>query len=50
MLVTMHAHNTVVFQRTEAIHNIRYTNSVATFYAPPVAAEAMTAKSGVTTP
>ncbi|MET4107027.1 transglutaminase-like domain-containing protein [Hymenobacter sp. UYP22] len=46
MLVPTHAHKPVVFQRTEAIHNIRYTNSAATFYAPPTTTEVMTAKSG----
>lgn len=35
MLFPLGAHKPVVFQRTEAIHNIRYTNSVATFYAAP---------------
>ncbi|MBX0290475.1 transglutaminase-like domain-containing protein [Hymenobacter sp. HSC-4F20] len=35
MLVPLGAHKPVVFQRTEAIHNIRYTHSVATFYAAP---------------
>ncbi|WP_226266999.1 transglutaminase-like domain-containing protein [Hymenobacter pini] len=46
MLVPMHAHKPVVFQRTEAIHNIRYTNSVTTFYAPPTQFGTITAKSG----
>ncbi|RSK33970.1 transglutaminase-like domain-containing protein [Hymenobacter metallilatus] len=46
MLVPLRAHKPVVFQRTEAIHNIRYTNSVATFYAPPTSSTEMTAKSG----
>lgn len=35
MLVPVGAHKPVVFQRTEAIHNMRYTNSAATFYASP---------------
>lgn len=46
MLVPLGAHKPVIFQRTESIHNIRYTNSVATFYAIPVQADWMTAKSG----
>lgn len=46
MLVPLGAHKPVVFQRTESIHNIRYTNSVATFYAPPIRPEQITAKSG----
>ncbi|RSK44082.1 transglutaminase-like domain-containing protein [Hymenobacter rigui] len=46
MLVPLRAHKPVIFQRTEAIHNIRYTNSVATFYAPPTPVDGMTAKSG----
>ncbi|WP_426490965.1 transglutaminase-like domain-containing protein [Hymenobacter sp. 102] len=51
MLVPTNAHKPVIFQRTEAIHNIRYTNSVATFYATPVPAAVMTAKSGaISTP
>lgn len=35
MLVPLGAHKPVIFQRTEAIHNMRYTSSVASFYAPP---------------
>lgn len=48
MLVPVHAHKPVIFQRTEAIHNIRYTNSAATFYTPPTLSNDMTAKSGGT--
>ena len=46
MLVPVGAHKPVVFQRTESIHNIRYTNSVATFYASPSQSDLPTAKSG----
>ena len=37
MLVPLGAHKPVVFQRTERIHNMRYTSSAATFYASPAA-------------
>ncbi|MBT9393809.1 transglutaminase-like domain-containing protein [Hymenobacter sp. NST-14] len=46
MLVPVGAHKPVVFQRTESIHNIRYTNSVATFYASPSQADLPIATSG----
>ncbi|UOQ76507.1 hypothetical protein MUN84_18490 [Hymenobacter sp. 5516J-16] len=49
MLVPLGAHKPVVFQRTEAIHNIRYTNSVATFYAPPTGTDWLAAGSEIET-
>lgn len=35
MLVPMGAHKPVIFQRVNAIHNMRYTNSATTFYSSP---------------
>lgn len=35
MLVPVGAHKPVIFQRATSIHNMRYTNSVATFYTSP---------------
>ncbi|WP_152981651.1 hypothetical protein [Hymenobacter sp. AT01-02] len=44
MLVPVAAHKPVIFQRTEAIHNMHYTNSVTTFYSPPTGTDWMLAE------
>ncbi|QJX47949.1 transglutaminase domain-containing protein [Hymenobacter taeanensis] len=42
MLVPVGAHKPVLFQRAEAIHNMRYTHSAATFYSSPSGASWLT--------